>query len=194
MRIERRNGGFPQSDHLRDELKEILTGGCNGRPVCGPACPRPEPRNCSRDCPEIPRALSGDPDNYPLEPRIAPLVFELKRLEVFHPCWSCEGHNHEDGTLWKIPRVWFYCQSLIHLRVLAGSLKQLRVDEMLSTPWQVVVTHSDTENSDTTFSLEPCLGSAPVRLAALQKDIGTISAHLHDVVFHEARKLSQAAG
>jgi len=60
--------------------------------------------------------------NFPIESGIAPLVFELKRLGVFEPCWSCEGHNDPGGNLWKIPRVWFYCDSVV--QVLGKTLRE----------------------------------------------------------------------
>jgi hypothetical protein len=189
MRIARRKGNHVDAG-LRGELEEILCSGCTDKPVCGSGCLRPPPQECSRHCPDIPRALSSDPDNYPLEPRVAPLVYELKRLEVFEPCWSCEGHNHADGTLWKVPRVWFYCRSVVHLRVLADGLKELQLQGRLQVPWHIVVTFSDLDNAETTFSLEPCPGEARPVLGALQKDVETIAAHLHDQVFAEARKLS----
>lgn len=137
--------------------------------------------------------MSSDPERYPLENCIVPLVFELKRLEAFHPCWSCEGHNRPDGSLWKLPRVWFYCESVIHLRVLADAVKALHVAEKLSVPWRVALTHSDNDNTDTTFSLEPNIEGITVTLPALQRDVDTIAAHLRDVVFDEARKLSRQA-
>ncbi len=199
MKIERRKDGRGRAAQIREELGEILHGGMDGVPVCAPDCPKASPERCSRHCPDLPRMLSSDPENHPLESRIAPLVYELKRLEVFDPCWSCEGHNGADGALWKIPRVWFYCRSVVHLRVLADALEELHLDRRLSVPWRVVLTFSDGDNADTTFSLEP--GSLAPRpagprppLAALQRDVDTIAGHLRDVVFDEARKLSRNAG
>ncbi len=199
MKIERRNDGHRRVAQIREELGEILHGGMDGVPVCSPDCPKAGLEYCSRHCPDIPRVLSSDPENHPLESRIAPLVYELKRLEVFDPCWSCEGHNGAEGALWKIPRVWFYCRSVVHLRVLADALKELHLDQRLSVAWRVVLTFSDGDNADTTFSLEPgslAPGPAAPRppLAALQRDVDTIAGHLRDVVFDEARKLSRNAG
>jgi hypothetical protein len=190
MRIARQKG-LADETGLRAELEEVLCSGCAGKPVCGSGCQRPPPYDCSRHCPDIPRALSCDPDNYPLEPRIAPLVFEFKRLDVFEPCWSCEGHSHADGTLWKVPRVWFYCRSVIHVRVLADGIKELHLTGLLRVRWHIVVTFSDPDNADTTFSLEPCLDETPPALDALQGDIDTIAEHLRGQVFEEARKLSE---
>ena len=160
----------------------------------GADCPRAGLERCSRHCPDIPRVLTSDPENHPLESRIAPLVYELKRLEVFDPCWSCEGHNGADGALWKIPRVWFYCRSVVHLRVLADALEQLHLDHRLNVPWRIVLTFSDGDNADTTFSLEPSPAASRPLLAPLQRDVDTIAQHLRDLVFDEARKLSRNAG
>ncbi len=193
MRIERRNNGGTRDDRIREELGDILRSDSDGTPVCAPNCPNASPERCSRRCPDIPRVISSDPDNHPLEGAIAPLVYELKRLEAFHPCWSCEGHNGSDGKLWKIPRVWFYCESVVQLRVLADAVKELHLAERLSVPWRVTLTFSDEDNADTTFSLEPGLDHKRPLLHALRRDIDTIAEHLRDVTFTEARKLSRLA-
>jgi len=193
MRIERRKNGDTRIDQVREELCDILRSDSSGEPVCAPNCPNASPEHCSRHCPDIPRMLSSDPENHPLEGGIAPLVYELKRLEAFHPCWSCEGHNGPDGKLWKIPRVWFYCESVVHLRVLADAIKELHLAEKLSVPWRVVLTFSDDDNADTTFSLEPNLDHKRPLLPALQRDIDTIAEHLREVVFTKVRQLSRMA-
>ncbi|MFQ5773971.1 MAG: hypothetical protein ACE5GS_05605 [Kiloniellaceae bacterium] len=191
MKIGRRSGGA-KKESLRAELQEILRSGRSDGPVCGPGCARPDSRACSRACPDIPRALSSDPDNHPLETRIAPLVFELKRLGVFEPCWSCAGHNGADGALWKVPRVWFYCRSVVHVRVLAESIQELHLHKKLNAPWHIVITFSEHDNADTTFSLEPRLEGRRPNLTALQTDIEAIAEHLRDLVFREVEKLSAA--
>ena len=191
MRIARHGRGEAGSDLLRAEIEEVLKADRRSGPVCGSACQRPGATDCSRNCPDIPRTLSSDPDRYPLETRIAPLVFELKRLGVFEPCWSCEGHTKVDGTLWKLPQVWFYCRSVVHVRVLADCLKDLYLAKRLNAAWQIVITHSDGNNADTSFALQPSLSpDAPAALAGLQRDIDTIAADLHELVLTEARLLS----
>ena len=135
--------------------------------------------------------MSSDPENSPLESRIAPLAYELKRFRNFEPCWSCEGHNGPDGSLWKIPRVWFYCESVVQVRVLSDAVSEHRLAAQLSAPWRVVLTFSDPDNVDTTFSLEPSLGPNRPKLSALQRDIDIIAEHLRDATFAEARKLSR---
>lgn len=191
MRIGRHTRGSLGQDDLGAELDEILKFDHGGGPVCGPACQRAGARDCSRHCPDIPRALSSDPENFPLEAGIAPLVYEFKRLGVFEPCWSCEGHNRADGSLWKLPQVWFYCRSVVHLRVLADGIKELHVEGKLSVPWHISITYSDGDNTDTTFSLHPYAEHADARLALLQKDVDTIAAHLRDSVFAKALELSR---
>lgn len=193
MRIERRKNSDTRNDQIREELDDILCSNSNGTPVCAPDCPNASPEHCSRQCPHIPVMMSSDPENHPLEGGIAPLVYELKRLEAFHPCWSCEGHNGPDGKLWKIPRVWFYCKSVVHLRVLANAVMELHLAKKLSVPWRVVLTFSDVDNADTTFSLEPNLDHERPLLPALQRDIDTIAEHLRELTFTETRKLSRTA-
>jgi hypothetical protein len=193
MKIERRKDGRASADQLREELARILRSDSDGVPVCAPDCPGAGPERCSRRCPDIPVIMSSDPVRHPLEGRIAPLVYELKRLETFHPCWSCEGHNDADGKLWKIPRVWFYCESVVQLRVLADAVKELHLAEKLSVPWRVALTFSNEDNADTTFSLEPDLDHERPLLPALQRDIDTIADHLRELAFAEARKLSRMA-
>ncbi len=191
MKIEGSKQGRGRPTQVRDDLDEILCSGADGSPVCAPNCPKAGTRVCSRDCPDIPRIISTDPEKHPVEHNIAPLVFELKRLEVFQPCWSCEGHNGPDGKLWKVPRVWFYCSSVVHLRVLASAVSELRVKGHLNVPWQVVLTFSEDDNTNTTFSLEPNLPDEAPPLLALQQDVETIAAHLRTSVLAEVQKLSK---
>ncbi len=193
MKIERRKDGGTHADQLREDLARILHSDSDGLPVCAPDCPSASPEHCSRRCPDIPVILSSDPAKHPLEDRIAPLVYELKRLEAFHPCWSCEGHNDPDGKLWKIPRVWFYCESVVQLRVLADAVKELHLAEKLSVPWRVTLTFSNEDDADTTFYLEPNLDHERPLLPALQRDIDAIADHLRELALSEARKLSRMA-
>ena len=110
-------------------------------------------------------------------PLVAPLGFELKKLGVFHPCWSCEGHTNGAGHLWKIPRIWFYADSVVHIRALADAVDRLAHARQLFAPWRVVLTHSDGANPDTTFSLEP-EAPADAALDDLQADLRVMADEL----------------
>ena len=161
-------------------------------PVCGSNCPDYDPAvGCHRFCQAAPLRLSSDPTS-PLEPLIAPLTFELKRLGVFHPCWSCEGHNDQAGQLWKLPRVWFYAHSVVHIRALGEALDRLFIDKRVSARWRVVLTHSDADNPDTTFSLEP-EPAAEQRLSDLQADARAIAEGVEAHFWGACDRLQQQA-
>lgn len=150
--------------------------------------------SCSSDCAHISAQLTSD-QNFPIETMIAPLVFELKRLGVFEPCWSCEGHNDHDDRLWKIPRVWFYCDSVVHVRLLSDVIKELEIDELINGPWQVRLTFSDEDNPATTFSLEPEIGPGPkLSLKVLREDIKVLTQYLPPMFTRRAELLAESTG
>lgn len=197
MRIERREKSTQESAEIRAELSKVASPLAKTGRVCDPSCDAVcstcGVTNCScacfNGCPHICSVLSSDP-NFPIENKIAALAFELKRLEVFTPCWSCEGHNDRDGALWKIPRVWFYCDSVLHVRLLSDAIKELEIDELISGPWQVRLTFSDENNPDTTFSLEPIIErGASATLAALQQDVMVIVDKLNPMMVERAGAL-----
>ena len=153
------------------EVRRAHTLGPIPDPVCCSHCKDYVPSTrCHRYCPAAPRRLSSEGKRSPVEPLVAPLVFELKKLGVFHPCWSCEGHTDETGRLWKLPRVWFYADSVVHIRGLSDALNRLFHAGQLSVRWHLVLTHSDPDNPDTTFSLEPET-AVETSLGALQGDL-----------------------
>lgn len=122
---------------------------------------------------------------YPLEPKVAPLVYQMKRSGLFEPCWSCEGHESASGQMQKPPTVWFYC-STTALRLLSGGLAKLR----LNAPWRIAVTYSDHDNPEPTFALEPQTEGRT--LAELQADLAAIAAALPELIRQEARALQAA--
>ena len=102
---------------------------------------------------------------------------------MFHPCWSCEGHTDQAGELSKIPRVWFYSDSVVHVRALTDAVDHLYAARRLSTRWHLVLTYSDATNPDTTFSLEPEL-AADSPVSALQGDLRIMADTLGREFFH----------
>ncbi len=107
MRIGRRDLSLFRSRGLGAEVARMAEGRLPAGRVCGESCAfRCEQCGstrcnceCSQHCPRAAHALSEDPDRHPIEPGIQPLVFAMKRLGVFTPCWSCEGHLPADGGL-----------------------------------------------------------------------------------------------
>lgn len=177
---------------IHHDLRRVRKLGPLPDPVCCPECPEyNSARDCHRNCPFAPSRLSSDAVNYPLETRVAPLVFELKKLGVFLPCWSCEGHNDADGALWKIPRVWFYSDSVVHLRALDNAVNELFLARQISTSWGVTLTFSHPQNLDTTFSLEPKLHKNSTQLAELQNDLKMITENLAALFYQTCDQLRQ---
>lgn len=193
MRIARLSNSAKKQSEVRKELEQITDAPAVKPPVCADHCTKYQEVLCHRDCPDARFMLSSEED-YPLEPKVTPVVFELKRLGVFHPCWSCEGHLGNDGELWKLPRVWFYAQSVVHVRLLADSMTELYLGGKLNVPWEVVLTVTDAENTDTSFSLQPKLKDEDAALAALHQDLESIAAHLRRMVVERAEKLAEHTG
>ncbi len=176
MRIEPRP--TKRKGHVVREVRRARTLGPIPDPVCCSNCPDYGPATrCHRFCPAAPRRLSSEGDRSPVEPLVAPLVFELKKLGTFYPCWSCEGHEDQNGRLRNIPRIWFYADSVVHIRGLAEAINGLFNAGRLSGRWQIVLTHSDADNPDTTFSLEP-EPATDGSLASLQNDLRVMSEEL----------------
>ena len=157
------------------ELSEVRSKGPLHDPVCSSNCPFYSANiNCHRMCTMAPSMLSSEPETYPLDTLVAPLVFEIKKLGIFEPCWSCEGHNDQNGELWKIPQVWFYATSVVHVRALADAVSQIYSRFQLNSRWVVEITHSSNNNPDTTFSLHPKVEKSETSITKLQSDLITI--------------------
>jgi len=190
MRIERQRKNPEEIARLRRELDAVANPPARRRRVCAPDCTAECPTcggtacgcACHMDCPYIPEQLSCDPA-YPIEGGIAPLAFELARLDVFEPFWSCEGHTDRRGDPWKLPRVWFYCDSVIHVRLLAHVMRDLEIKKVIRFPWQVRLTFADDHNPGTAFSLEPMMvpGIHPT-LSGMQADAKAIARHLNPMM------------
>jgi hypothetical protein len=178
-----------QAPGARAALEALTSSGIRRGPVCTPHCERAKSQFCSRKCPYIPQTLTSDPVNHPLEPNIAALVFEIKKLGVFTPCWSCEGHNDGQNKLNKTPAVWFYASSVVHIRVLGDCIGDMCCEGRLSSPWQIRLCFSDPGVVFTTFSLEPALNGLEPTLPALHCDIARIAEELEGRMMNKAENL-----
>ncbi len=157
---------------------------CRGSPVC--TC------GCSSACAHAPRQLSSEPDTFPIEPGILPLVYALSSLRVIFPCWSCEGHFHDSGAFRKLPGVWFFARCLAYPSVIAAHLSDLRIAGKLARPWHVrVVDWGD--DVESTFSIEPEASAMDdPGLDRLRRDVHVISADLQTHVKRLAAGLVSA--
>ncbi len=153
---------------------------CSGSPQC--TC------QCNRQCVQIPARLSSEGDRYPLEPQIAPLVFELACLQVCPPFWSCEGHTLPDGALFRAPQVWFYSRSLAYPRLMGEWMAALYAQKRLNQPWHVCLTYCESP-WETGFSLEPDMKQIrTTSLPALQEDSAFMAGRLRREIGDLARR------
>ncbi|GBF25426.1 hypothetical protein MnTg02_00457 [bacterium MnTg02] len=189
MRIERQSRTRDQERGVQEDIEALEASVVREGPVCSPDCPRARPNSCFRHCPHIPLILTSDPVNEPLEQRIAPLVFELKKLGAFCPCWSCEGHLGPDGKLWKLPAIWFFARSVVHVRLLADTVQDMIAERLLNAHWHVRVCYSDRDNSDTAFSLEPRPSETPLQLTLFHKDIDIMAAQIEKRILKRCREM-----
>ena len=198
MRILGFNPSAKRSRKLAADIAQLRRARSGGGRVCGERCKVRCPRcgsttclcRCTPDCPHAARALSTEPDRYPIEPAILPLVFAMKRSRILDPCWSCEGHLGAGGSVWKMPMVWFYCRSMVYLRLLGDGLNRMKGIGSLKAPWGVAITYSDPGNPDTTFSLQPAPGEGRnYSLPELQRDARAIACMLEPMMEESARTL-----
>lgn len=129
-------------------------------------------------------------DDFPIEGRIAPLVYAFHSLQQCPPCWSCEGHLGLDGQINRLPAVWFYAGSQVFAGMIGDYVAALWVQRKLSCPWRVVVALTDPEGVEPAYSLEPDpRGEQSISLDQLQADIAVLAAGLASDIRDRTRKL-----
>lgn len=178
MKINNPANGLLDKESLRRDLMAIITlpETIEDRPC--PNCDSPAVRDCSSACPSASRALSGDPENHPLESKVVPIAFEMATSRVFQTCWSCEGHVDQDGHLWKFPQVSFYVSAPVYAQLLLKYVNGLMNDGKLSYSWSVLVSDYGPLNG-VTYTLQPNLHlQVDVHLGKLQHDLLTVSQNL----------------
>jgi len=154
-----------------------------------PGCLKHMPENCSPKCDDASRALSIDPERYPLEPKVIPLVYEVMASAGLKSCWSCEGHMDNEGELWKVPQVCFYSDTPIYPQLVLIHLLDLYQAKKLSFLWHIVL--SDFSRSlNITYSIQPNLNQVnDPHLGALQHDMQVIAGDMHNKVKEIAQQL-----
>lgn len=148
---------------------------------------------CSPECAVAPRALSSDPDRYPIEPAIVPLVYCMTDLRVIETCWSCEGHINDAGSVVKLPQVWFYSPSTVYPALIAHRLGSLRIQGVLSSEWIVSVSAFSESVHATTFLIRPIRAESDLILEALQEDIRCVASGFQAEVRRLARTMLKAS-
>lgn len=143
---------------------------CSGSLTCACAC--------APDCNHAPVAMSADGERYPIEGKIAPLVFCFNCFGVCQPYWSCEGHQLSAEQAVKVPQVWFYARSLIYPKLIAEYLARLNATSAIDNRWQICVTFVEC-NLDVGFSIKPDLAfNENPCLASMQEDAQIIAGSL----------------
>ena len=135
---------------------------------------------CSPACSHCPTRMSSEPDRYPIEEKIVPLVYAFNTVRVTPPCWSCEGHlNESDGEIHKFPRVWFYSRSVLYPRLVAEHVDGLLFKKSIAHAWCVRVL-SWASSLDTRFCIEPSLSlDEKPSLSELQNEVKVIAETLN---------------
>lgn len=146
---------------------------------------------CSPLCNDAAKALSSEPDRYPLEPFVVAIVYELNNLYLLQSCWSCQGHLDQQGRLWKLPQISFYAASPLYPQLLSNYLGQLLFEKKLSHTWRVAFTNFG-QSLAATYCIEPSLevGQSP-DLDQIHRDLLHIGQRLADNLRQEARRMLQ---
>jgi len=110
---------------------------------------------CSYRCEAAPRQMSGEPDRFPIETKVVPVVYAFYTLRKLMPCWSCEGHLDGHENLSKLPKVWFYSTSNFYPKLISQALSQMEGKKLLVNGWIVRILPFSQSMYTITYSLEP---------------------------------------
>ncbi|MCH8134586.1 MAG: hypothetical protein IIB77_01240 [Proteobacteria bacterium] len=187
MKLEKVDNGATQDGLCVRDLLELLEQSertdlrpCAG---CDQLCPCSASAVCAcacgPDCTHARIAMSSDGNRYPIEEKIAPLVFGFNCLRVCRPYWSCEGHQHGAERISKVPQVWFYASSLMYPKLIAEYLARLQTRKAIYNSWQVCVTYAE-ENLQAGFSIRPDMVfiGDETGLESMQRDVQIIAESL----------------
>ena len=129
--------------------------------------------------------MSSEPDQYPIEAGIVPLVYALYSMRVTTPCWSCEGHLDTSAKIGKFPKVWFYSASDFYPKLMAQVINEFQGQHKISDGWGVSVLPFSQSMYSTTYAIEPHRTS--VGLQQLQADIRVLGKDLRQRMLALAR-------
>lgn len=176
-------------ERLLQAIQEPLQQPC-------PNCQHPDdagnPELCHWQCDDAPHALSTEPEKHPIEPHVLQVTFELSKLGLFQPCWSCEGHVDTSGKPYRQPQVVFYCANPVYALMLHEHIDLLHHGHHLHSRWHIGLT-SLGQKMGVTYVLEPSVqAGSEVSLTELQEDLQVIGNKLaqHLRIISEARLAS----
>ena len=136
---------------------------------------------CSYTCPYASKQMSADPEKYPIEQSIVPLVYAFYTLRLMMPCWSCEGHNDMQGHIFKTPKLWFYSANEFYPKLVAQFVSAYKGEGKISNHWSVRILPFSQSMFTTTYSLEPQEAiPSQTHLSSLQSDIKIIADNLRE--------------
>jgi len=144
---------------------------------------------CSMKCPSAPQQMSSDPERYPIEKYVTPVVYAIYTLRLMMPCWSCEGHLDKSQNIIKMPKIWFYSVSPFYVKLVAQVLSDLRQKRQLKNDWQVVILPFSQSMFTLTYCIEPkgqYFGYSELNL--LQSDVAVIGGKLRCEVLQLAQQ------
>jgi hypothetical protein len=172
---------------------DVLNASGRPCPRCVMVCPTCHSTacdcNCAPTCEHAPLKMTSD-DDFPIEDKIAPLVYAFHKLQQCPPCWSCEGHLGLKGELKRLPAVWFYAGSQVFAGMIGDYVSTLWVRKKLSVKWRVVLAVTEPDGMEPAYSLEPHLNEqSEVTLSQLQADIDVIAEELVDNIQSRTRVL-----
>lgn len=154
----------------------------------GPEQSKISTEHCSFHCANAPMQMSSDPMRYPIEPGIVPLVYAFYTMRLMMPCWSCEGHLDQQGSLFKTPKLWFYSVNEFYAKLVAQCVSKLKGENKVTYHWTVTLLPFSQSLFTTTYSLEPLdVNPDMTNLNALQNDVRIIAENLRSELFDMAR-------
>jgi len=144
--------------------------------------------HCSAECVYAGKQMSSDPEKYPIEHSIVPLVYAFYTLRLLMPCWSCEGHADAKGNIFKTPKLWFYTTNDFFAKLVAQYVSSLKGVGKLNEHCTVRILPFSQSMFTTTNSLEPQdVIPKQTNLQTLQQDIEVIASNLRQEMFKLAQ-------
>ena len=112
---------------------------------------------------------------------MVPLVYALAQSGVFQPFWSCEGHADPNGEIYRLPQVWFYAASQVHIQLLIEKIASLCSQKLVAIDWRINLTYSQDEFLPA-YSLAPQVTEdSSHNLSEMQQELAIIAEHVRDL-------------